>query len=184
MDRPYNMLFISRRNSARSLMAEAVVNRHGNGRFHAFSAAIEPAAEVDATTLQVLEQIGYPTEGLRPKHWREFSEPDAPIFDFVFTLSDTASREAFPDWPGKPVSSHWRYPDPLKATGDEWQRRREFGRTLVALERQMRVFMQLPLARLDAIALKTHLNEIGIEQAEIFGRANVVRHRVLCCFRN
>ena len=120
MDRPYNMLFISRRNSARSLMAEAVVNRHGNGRFHAFSAAV----------------------------------------------SDTASREAFPDWPGKPVSSHWRYPDPLKATGDEWQRRREFGRTLVALERQMRVFMQLPLARLDAIALKTHLNEIGIEQAE------------------
>jgi arsenate reductase (thioredoxin) len=103
---------------------------------------------------------------VRPKHWREFSEPGASVFDFVFTLSDTASREAFPDWPGKPVSSHWRYPDPLKATGDEWQRRREFERTLAALERQMRVFMQLPLARLDAIALKTHLNEIGIEQAE------------------
>ena len=79
MDRPYNMLFISRRNSARSLMAEAVVNRHGNGRFHAFSAAVEPAAEVDATTLQMLEQVGYPTEGLRPKHWRE-SASLTPLF--------------------------------------------------------------------------------------------------------
>ena len=164
MDRPYSMLFISRRNSARSLMAEAVVNRHGKDRFRAFSAAVDPATEVDPTTLQVLEQGGYPTEGLRPKHWREFSKPGAPVFDFVFTLSDTASREAFPEWPGKPVSSHWRYPDPIKATGDEWQRRREFGRTLSALERQMRVFMQLPLARLDAIALQKHLDEIGIEQ--------------------
>ena len=169
MDRPYNMLFISRRNSARSLMAEAVVNRHGNGRFHAFSTAVEPAAEVDATALQMLEQSGHPPEELRPKHWRNFSEPDALVFDFVCTLSDTGSREAFPDWPGKVVSSHWRYPDPLKAIGDEWPRRREFGRTLAALERQMRIFMQLPLARLEAIALKRHLNEIGIEQAEASG---------------
>jgi arsenate reductase len=158
------MLFISRQNSARSLMAEAVVNRHGQDRFRAFSAAVEPASEVDPTTLQVLERAGYAIEGLRPKHWREFSEAGAPVFDFAFTLSDTASRETFPEWPGKPVSSHWRYPDPIKATGDEWQRRREFGRTLSALERQMRVFMQLPLTTLDAIALQRHLDEIGFEQ--------------------
>jgi arsenate reductase (thioredoxin) len=167
MDRPYAMLFISRRNSARSLMAESVVNRHGNGRFSGFSAGVEPAASVDPITLQVLQQGGYPTDGLRSKHWREFTERDAQLFDFVFMLSDTASKEAFPDWPGKPASAHWRYPDPLKATGDEWQRRREFSRTLLSLERQMRTFMQLPLARLDAIALQKHLDEMTTEQGAL-----------------
>jgi arsenate reductase (thioredoxin) len=163
MDRPYNMLFISRRNSARSLMAEAVVNRHGNGRFHACSAAFEPAAEVDATTLQMLEQSGYPTEGLRPSS----SASLAPLFSTLSSHSATRLR-ARHFRTGRANRSHriGVYPDPLKATGDEWQRRREFGQTLAALERQMRVFMQLPLARLDVIALKTHLNEIGIEQAE------------------
>jgi arsenate reductase (thioredoxin) len=144
-------------------MAEAVVNRHGKGRFRGFSAGVEPATDVDPMTLEVLHQAGYPIEGLRSKHWREFTQGDAPVFDFVFTLSDTASKEAFPDWPGKPASAHWRYPDPIKATGDEWQRKREFGRTLSALERQMRIFMQLPLARLDAIALQKHLDDMANE---------------------
>jgi arsenate reductase len=164
MDRPYGMLFISRRNSARSIMAEAVVIRHGMGRFTGFSAGVEPAENVDPMTLQVLQHAGYPTEDLRPKHWLVFTERNPPVFDFVFTLSDTASKEAFPDWPGKPASAHWRYPDPIKATGDEWQRKREFGRTLSALERQMRIFMQLPLARLDAIALQKHLDDMASEQ--------------------
>jgi arsenate reductase (thioredoxin) len=166
MDRPYGMIFVSRRNSARSLMAEAVVARHGKGRFRGFSAGVEPAANIDPITLEVLQQAGYPTEGLRPKHWREFMESGAPVFDFVFTLSDTASKEAFPDWPGKPASAHWRYPDPLKATGDEWQRKREFGRTLSALERQMRTFMLLPLASLDAIALQKHLDDMARQEGE------------------
>jgi arsenate reductase len=166
MDRPYGMLFISRRNSARSLMAEAVVNRHGKGRFPGFSAGIEPATHVDPMTLEVLQQAGYPTDGLRPKHWREFTQGDAPVFDFVFTLSDTASKETFPDWPGKPAAAHWRYPDPIKVTGDEWQRKREFGRTLSALERQMRIFMQLPLERLDAIALQKHLDDMAREEGK------------------
>ena len=165
MDRPYGVLFISRRNAARSLMAEAVVNRHGGGRFRAFSAAVEPAREPDPLALQVLEQSGYPTAGLRPKHWSEFSEPDAPVFDFVFTLSDTASREAFPEWPGKPASSHWRYTDPTKATGDDWQRRRQFARTLMGVERQMRTFMQLSFPALDRMALQKRLDELGAEHS-------------------
>ena len=166
MDRPYSLLFISRRNAARSLMAEAVVDRHGKGRFRAFGAAVDPATKVDPSTLHVLEQSGYPTKALRTKHRREFSEPGAPVLDFVFALSATPSREAFPDWPGKPIASHWRYPDPSKATGDECQRRWEFGRTLAARARQMRVLTPLSLARLDAIAPKRHLEEISTEQAE------------------
>lgn len=164
MDREYCVLFISRRNSARSLIAEAVVNRHGKGRFRAFSAGVEPTHEVDKATIELLEKCGYVTTGLRPKHWSEFTHTDAPQFDFVFTLSDTASKDKFPEWPGKPASSHWRYPDPLKSIGDEWRQKREFARTLSALERQMRVFMQLPVERLDTIALQRRLNEIGSEQ--------------------
>src|SRR5215813_14297616 len=133
MDRPYAVLFMSRRNSARSLMAEAVVNRHGKGRFRAFSAAIEPSAAADKMAVEVLEQVGYSAVGLRPKHWSEFMRPSAPVFDFVFTLSDSASRR-FPDWPGKPASSHWRYPDPISSKSEDWQRRRVYTRTLSALE--------------------------------------------------
>jgi arsenate reductase (thioredoxin) len=161
MDRPYGMLFISRRNSARSLMAEAVVNRPGGGRFRAYSAAVEPAEVADPLTLEVLQEAGYQTDGLRPKHWRDFTRLEAPVLDFVFTLSNTASREVFPDWPGKPVSSHWHYPDPVAVKGDEWQKRHERGETLSALERQMRAFMLLSFASLDRIALKKRLDEMG-----------------------
>jgi protein-tyrosine-phosphatase len=164
MDREYCVLFISRRNSARSLIAEAVVNRHGKGRFRAFSAGVEPTHEADKATIELLEKCGYVTANLRPKHWSEFTHTDAPRLDFVFTLSDTASKDKFPEWPGKPASSHWRYPDPLKSIGDEWRQKREFARTLSALERQMRVFMQLPVERLDAIALQRRLDEIGSKQ--------------------
>lgn len=143
MDRPYGVLFVSRRNSARSLMAEAVVNRHGLRRFRAYSAAVDPVDVIDPLALSVLQQGDYATEGLRPKHWRDFTGPDDPVFDFVFTLSDTASRDAFPEWPGKPVAAHWRYPDPTKVPGDEWHRKCEYADTLSALERQMRVFMNL-----------------------------------------
>ena len=161
MDRPYAVLFISRRNSARSLMAEAVVNRLGGGRFCAYSAAVEPANAADPLALKVLQDAGYPTDGLRPKHWRDFIGSDAPLFDFLFTLSNAASREVFPDWPGRPVSSHWHYPDPVAVQGEEWQRRHEHGETLSALERQMRAFMLLSFASLDRMALKKRLDEMG-----------------------
>ena len=116
----------------------------------------------DPLALQVLQEAGYQTDGLRPKHWRDFTGPEAPVLDFVFTLSNTASREVFPDWPGKPVSSHWHYPDPVAVKGDEWQKRHEHGETLSALERQMRAFMLLSFASLDRIALKKRLDEMGM----------------------
>jgi hypothetical protein len=107
--------------------------------------------------LEVLQEAGYRTDGLRPKHWRDFTGPEAPVLDFVFTLSDTASRKVFPDWPGKPISAHWCYPDPVAVQRDEWQKRHEHGETLSALERQMRAFMMLSFASLDRIALKKRL---------------------------
>jgi protein-tyrosine-phosphatase len=165
MDRPYAMLFISRRNSARGLMAEAVVNRVGHGRFRAYSAAVEPADTADPLALEVLQEAGYATDGLHPKHWREFTGPGAPVLDFVFTLSDTASREVFPDWPGSPISSHWYYPDPLAAQGDAWEKRHEHGETLSALERQMRAFTMLSFTSLDRLALKKRIDEMGATEA-------------------
>jgi protein-tyrosine-phosphatase len=165
MQRVYGILFISRRNAARSLMAEAVVNRLGQGRFRAHSAGVEPLTEVDPLALDVLRQTGYQTEGLHPKHWRAFASADAPVLDFIFTLSDTAAGHAFPQWPGKPAAAHWHYPDPAKAQGEDWQRRRAYAKVLAALERQMRIFMLLPVASLDHIALRKHLNEIAADAA-------------------
>lgn len=165
MDRPYGILFISRRNSARSLMAEAIVNKLGAGKFRAYSAGVEPVAEVDPVALDVLRQVGYSTDRLHPKHWQEFSAPDAPILDFIFTLSATAAAHAFPDWPGKPAAAHWRYPDPVKAEGEDWQRRRAYGKVLAGLERHMRIFLALPIASLDDIALSKRLDEIAAEEA-------------------
>jgi arsenate reductase len=161
MDRPFGILFISRRNSARSLMAEAVVSKFGAGKFKAYSAGVEPTGEVDPVALDVLRQAGYPTEGLHPKHWQAFVAPDAPVLDFIFTLSATAAAHAFPDWPGKPVAALWRYPDPTKAEGEEWQRRRAYAKVLSALERQMRIFLALPIASLDHIALSKRLSDIN-----------------------
>jgi protein-tyrosine-phosphatase len=145
-------------------MAEAVVNRLGKGRFRAISAGVEPAEEADPLAVDAMQAVGYGTDELRPKHWRQFTEPDAPMLDFVFTLSDSGTREAFPEWPGKPASSHWRYPDLTQAKGNEWEKQREYIQTLSALERQMRLFMQLSFPALDRMALKKRLDEIGEER--------------------
>lgn len=161
MDRPYRILFISRHNSARTLMAEAVTNSLGASQFEAVSAGVEPDRKVDPMAISVLKQAGYATSTLRPKHWSEFSGPDAPQLDFVFTLRDTAAREIFPSWPGASVSADWRYPDPKMATGEDWRRRREYVRTLTAIERQMRIFVQLPFESLYVKALKRRLDELG-----------------------
>jgi arsenate reductase (thioredoxin) len=169
MQRAYNILFLSRRNSARSLMAEAVVNRHGRGKFRGFSAAVEPSASIDPIAVDVMKLAGYPTEGLRPKHWREFSGSDAPDLDFVFTLSDTAAGETLPEWRGRPVSAHWRYRDPVKVDGAEWEKRRAFGEILAGLERQLKIFVELPLSSLDRIALKTRLDALGEEEFSTAG---------------
>jgi arsenate reductase (thioredoxin) len=157
----HNVLFLSRRNSARSLMAEAVLGRYGAGRFRAFSAGVAPSPKVDPVAMDVLRQGGYPTDGLRPKDWRELTGSGGPVFDFVFTMSDTAAGETLPEWRGQPETAHWRYADPIKAEGTELERRRPFVLILSGLERQLQIFVQLPFALLDHMALKARLDELG-----------------------
>lgn len=153
-DAMFNILFLSRHNATRSILAEAVVNKKGGGRFRAFSAGSEPAGEIDPLTCDVLKVSGYPTDGLRPKHWREFADADAPALDFVFTLCDQDAGENAPPWPSQEVTADWRYPDPATVEGEEWERRKAISETLAALERQFSVFAQLPTEALEAKSLR------------------------------
>src|SRR5262245_30172896 len=147
-ERTYRVLFLSQRNSARSIMAEAILNTVGKGRFVAYSAGVRPASSVDPITLELLEHAKLPTHGLQPQHAREFASPSAPPLDFVFTLSDTAAGEAPPQWPGQPITAHWRSEDPTKIE-DATQRRHSLIRVRSELERRLRVFINLPFASLD-----------------------------------
>jgi protein-tyrosine-phosphatase len=160
MEKVYSVLFLSRRNSARSLMAEAVLRRYGAAKFHAFSAGVAPSTLIEPVALDVLTQAGYRADELRPKHWRELAG-SGPELDFLFTMSDTAAGETLPEWRGKPVTAHWRYPDPVRAEGTEWEKRRVFAQILAGIERQLQIFVQLPLASLDHMALKARLDELG-----------------------
>jgi protein-tyrosine-phosphatase len=155
------VLFLSRRNSARSLLAEAVLNREGKGRFRAYSAAVTPAEAVEPQVLELLEAYGPANMDARPKHYSEFTGAGAPELDFVFTLSDTAAGEPLPEWPGQPVTAHWRSPDPVLAQGAEWEKKQAFARGMAELERRLRIFMNLPFDALDRMSLKSHLDEIG-----------------------
>ena len=160
MEKVYSVLFLSRRNSARSLMAEAVLRRYGAAKFRAFSAGVDPSTQIEPAAMDVLTQAGYRADELRPKHWRELARSD-PELDFLFTMSDTAAGETLPEWRGKPVTAHWRYPDPVRAEGTEWEKRRVFAQILAGIERQLQIFVQLPLASLDHMALKARLDELG-----------------------
>jgi protein-tyrosine-phosphatase len=160
MEKVYCVLFLSRRNSARSLMAEAVLRRCGAAKFRAYSAGVEPSTQIEPVALDVLTQAGYRANELRPKHWRELARGD-PELDFLFTMSDTAAGETLPEWRGRPVTAHWRYPDPVRAEGTEWEKRRVFAQILAGIERQLKIFVQLPLASLDHMALKARLDELG-----------------------
>lgn len=159
-DGHYNVLFLSNRNAARSIFAEAALNRIGRAHFTGFSAGLRPAAQLDPLAVDVLRIAEYRTEGLHPKHWREFSKADAPPLDLVFTLCDLEAGEPVPHWPGRPVTGDWRYPDPA-TSGDESERRRRLAATLVGLERQIVAFMQLPFRSLDEISLRERLKELG-----------------------
>jgi len=150
----FNVLFLSRRNSARGLFAGAVVNKKGKGRFRAFSAGVEPDREIDPVALDILRVAGYPTDGLHPKHWKEFAGPGAVAMDFVFQLSDHKTSESAPVLPGKPVTADWHYPDPANLHGEEWERRKALGEILVALERQFSAFSQLPDEGLEQKSLR------------------------------
>jgi len=161
----YNILFLSQRNSARSVMAEALANSIGRGRFRAFSAGTRPATELDPIAVELLDHAGIPVPDHPPRHFREFNSPDSPPLDFVFTLSDTAAGEAPPRWPGHPISGSWRCTDPMKFD-DPAERRLAMIRTRAELERRLRVFANLPLQSLDRISLQAHVDEIAQANGE------------------
>jgi arsenate reductase len=158
---PYNILFLCTGNSARSIMAEALLNRLGEGGYRAFSAGSHPTGEVNPLALQLLRERGLPTAGLRSKAWHEFAEPGAPAIDFIFTVCGKAAGEACPVWPGKPASAHWGVEDPAAAEGSEGERLRVFQRVAQILERRIRLFTALRPEQLDPQSLKWRLDEIG-----------------------
>ncbi len=160
-DRTYNVLFLCTGNSARSIIAESVLNRFGAPRFRAFSAGSFPTGEVHPYALDLLRRRNYPVSDLRSKSWDEFAQPGAPQLDFVFTVCDRAAAEVCPIWPGQPVSAHWGLPDPAAAQGNDAERRLAFADTLRMLTNRIGAFVNLPLGALDRLSLQKQLDEIG-----------------------
>lgn len=160
-DRMFNVLFLCTGNSARSILAESAMNQLGEGRFRGYSAGSFPKGAVNPIALRLLERIGYPTEGLRSKSWEEFSQPDAPHMDFVFTVCDDAAGETCPVWPGHPMTAHWGIEDPSHVEGTDIERERAFVTALRYLENRIKLFLALPIAALEAKALGAKLREIG-----------------------
>ena len=160
-DPVYNVLFICTGHSARSIMAEAILNRDGNGRFRAFSAGSKPTGAINPHAHAFLQSLGYDMAAFRSKSWDEFAGPDAPEMDFIFTVCDDAAGETCPIWPGHPAPAHWGVPDPSKATGTPAEVQLAFDEAYRLLERRIAVFLALPLDKLDRAALHHHLSEIG-----------------------
>jgi protein-tyrosine-phosphatase len=160
-DRPYNVLFLCTGNSARSILAESVLNRLGKGKFRGFSAGSFPKGQVHPYALELLERQNYPTQHLRSKSWNEFAGPGAEPLDFVFTVCDNAAGEACPIWPGQPVTAHWGLPDPAAVEGSEAERRLAFAETLRMLRNRIGVLVSLPIKSLDKLSLENRLREIG-----------------------
>jgi arsenate reductase len=157
----YNVLFLCTGNSARSILAESVLNKDGEGRFRAFSAGSQPKGDVHPMALKLLQNYHYPTDGLRPKSWDEFAGPEAPRMDFIFTVCDDAAGEVCPFWPGRPVSAHWGIADPAAAQGTELERELAFIEALRYVKTRIALFKELPVSSLDAASLTAHLREIG-----------------------
>jgi arsenate reductase (thioredoxin) len=158
---PFNVLFLCTGNSARSIMAEAILNSLGKSKFKAFSAGSRPTYRINPFTLELLEKNRIPTEELRSKDWSEFSQPGAPFMHFVFTVCDQAAAETCPVWPGQPMMAHWGIPDPVAVEGDEEMRRKAVLRAYTELYRRISLFTALPFEALDKLALKAKLEEIG-----------------------
>lgn len=161
MTRQYNVLFLCTGNSARSIMAEGILNRKGEGRFHAFSAGSHPSGTVRPEALGQLELAGIATAGLRSKSWDEFAAPDAPPFHFIFTVCDNAANEVCPIWPGHPMTAHWGIPDPAAVRGTSDEVERAFRDAFSVLNRRIRLFVSLPLATLEGLAMQRELDTIG-----------------------
>lgn len=159
----YNVLFLCTGNSARSIMAEAILKRKGASKFKAYSAGSHPAGRVNPAALQQLHDVRLPTDGLRSKGWEEFSKPGAPQLDFVFTVCDNAAKEMCPVWPGQPMTAHWGVPDPATVAGTPEQIARAFRDAFIMLERRISLFICLPLASLDRLAIKKEIDRIGNE---------------------
>lgn len=160
-DRPRNVLFLCTGNSARSILAEVLIGHWGRGRFKGYSAGSVPKGTVNPLTLELLRRVGLPVDGLRSKGWEEFVRPGSPPMDFVFTVCDLAAGEACPAWPGDPVTAHWRVPDPVAVEGTDEQRAAAFAAALYTLEARIKLFINLPLAALDRLAIHRETAEIG-----------------------
>jgi len=160
-DRPFNVLFLCTGNSARSIMAEAILNKLGAGKFRAYSAGSQPKGRVNPRTIQLLQSLGHDISGFRSKSWGEFAKPGAPALDFVFTVCDNAAGEACPVWPGQPMTAHWGVPDPAEVTGSPAEIGLAFKDTYRMLNQRIGIFTALPLRSLDQLSLQKKLNEIG-----------------------
>lgn len=160
-DRVFNVLFLCTGNSARSIIAEAVMNRIGVGKFKAYSAGSQPKGEVHPVALELLKKQNYDVSAFRSKDWTEFAEPGAPQMDFVFTVCDNAAAEACPVWPGQPMSAHWGLPDPAAVISSEVDQHLAFADTLRMLTQRIDIFINLPLSSLDKMALQKRLDDIG-----------------------
>lgn len=165
-EHPYNVLFLCTGNSARSILAEALLNHLGGGRFRAFSAGSHPTGRVNPLTLEVLEQMGLPTQGLRSKSWNELGGTDNVSFDFIFTVCDSVAGEACPYWAGHPATAHWGVPDPAAVEGSELEKRQAFLAACRTLEHRIKLFIALPIASLDRTRLTEQLEAIGKVSAE------------------
>jgi arsenate reductase (thioredoxin) len=158
---PYNVLFLCTGNSARSVMAEAIVNKIGAGKFSAFSAGSQPKGQVHPETIRLLQSLGHDMSGVRSKSWHEFATPGAPSLDFVFTVCDNAAGETCPIWPGQPMTAHWGVPDPAQAKGTEAEVAFAFKDAYRMLNQRIRIFSALPIRSLDQLTLQKKLKEIG-----------------------
>ena len=160
-ERPLNVLFLCTHNSARSVLAEVLLNQIGRGRFKAYSAGSHPSGRVNPFGLELLERNRLPTAGLRSKGWDEFARADAPPLDFVFTVCDQAAGEVCPIWPGQPMTAHWGIEDPAAVQGSDEEKRKAFFRAYNQLQNRLTIFVSLPLDKLDRLALRRKLDEIG-----------------------
>jgi arsenate reductase len=161
MEKRYNVLFLCTGNSARSIMAEAILNRKGRPNFSAFSAGSHPSGQVRPEALKQIETSRASAEGLRSKNWDEFAKPGAPRMDFVFTVCDNAANEVCPVWPGQPMTAHWGVPDPAAVQGTPEEIERAFRNAFMILDRRIALFLCLPLATLDQLAIQKEINRIG-----------------------
>ncbi|HTO66640.1 MAG TPA: arsenate reductase ArsC [Bradyrhizobium sp.] len=173
MAEPYNVLFLCTGNSARSIIAEAILNKTGAGNFHAYSAGSQPKGQVNPQALLLLQSLGYETADLRSKSWDEFAKDGAPKFDFVFTVCDNAAAESCPVWPGQPMTAHWGIADPAEATGTAAEVSLAFKEAYRLLNQRISVFTALPLRSLDQLSLTHRLKQIG----EMEGATKLREHR-------